>query len=169
MVYPENTDEKKRSELANSLFFRLYQCANMLHKTGTHAVAAEGLTSQQWAVLGALGRAKAAGGMGVGELAGYLMVSRQNLAGLLHRMGRDGHVTTVTDPRDRRSRLVTMTANGREVWEQRALPKIHAYYEEVLADLSTRDMDQALGYFVRILDNMQRLDFDGRAPQDEGD
>ena len=39
-----------------SLFFRLYQSANMLHKTGTKAVEAEGLTTQQWAVLGALSR-----------------------------------------------------------------------------------------------------------------
>ncbi len=42
-----------KMELANRLFFRLYQCANMLHKTGTRAVEAEGLTTQQWAVLGA--------------------------------------------------------------------------------------------------------------------
>ena len=41
-------------ELANRVFFRLYQCANMLHKTGSRAVEAEGLTTQQWAVLGAL-------------------------------------------------------------------------------------------------------------------
>ena len=27
-----------RSLLANRLFFRLYQCANTLHKTGTRAV-----------------------------------------------------------------------------------------------------------------------------------
>jgi hypothetical protein len=40
--------------VANLLFFRLYQCANMLHKTGTKAVESEGLTTQRWAVLGAL-------------------------------------------------------------------------------------------------------------------
>jgi hypothetical protein len=50
-------------EMANRLFFRLYQCANMLHKTGTRAVADEGLTTQQWAVLGALSRPRAHGGM----------------------------------------------------------------------------------------------------------
>jgi len=81
-----------KMELANRLFFRLYQCANMLHKTGTRAVEAEGLTTQQWAVLGALSREQAADGLTVGELARYLMVSRQNLAGLLSRMARDGHV-----------------------------------------------------------------------------
>ena len=52
-------------ELANRIFFKLYQCANMLHKTGSRAVQDEGLTTQQWAVLGALSRPEAAQGMGV--------------------------------------------------------------------------------------------------------
>ena len=39
-------------EMANRIFFKLYQCANMLHKTGSRAVQDEGLTTQQWAVLG---------------------------------------------------------------------------------------------------------------------
>jgi DNA-binding MarR family transcriptional regulator len=103
-------------ELANRLFFRLYQCANMLHKTGSRAVEREGLTTQQWAVLGALSRKTAEHGMSVGDLARYLMVSRQNLAGLLGRMERDGHITVAQDARDRRSRIVTMTDAGRHVW-----------------------------------------------------
>jgi hypothetical protein len=56
MVYPKENSDIARMELANRLFFRLYQCANMLHKTGTRAVEKEGLTTQQWAVLGALSR-----------------------------------------------------------------------------------------------------------------
>jgi DNA-binding MarR family transcriptional regulator len=63
--------------MANRLFFRLYQCAIMLDKTGSRAVEAQGLTTQQWAVLGALSREKAQGGMSIGELARCLMVSRQ--------------------------------------------------------------------------------------------
>ncbi len=58
-------------ELANRLFFRLYQCANMLHKTGSRAVESEGLTTQQWAVLGALSRPESKGGMSVNDLARY--------------------------------------------------------------------------------------------------
>ena len=44
--------QEMRTELANRLFFRLYQCANMLHKTGSRAIEEEGLTTQQWAVPG---------------------------------------------------------------------------------------------------------------------
>ena len=137
-------------ELANRLFFRLYQCANMLHKTGSRAVEAEGLTTQQWAVLGALSRETAEAGMSVGDLARYLMVSRQNIAGLLSRMERDGHVAIATDARDRRSRLVTTTDAGRHVWRNLALPKIHAYYEEILADFSINDAAHMLHYLLKI-------------------
>ena len=144
--------------MANRLFFRLYQCANMLHKTGSRAVEAKGLTTQQWAVLGALSRDKAKGGMSIGDLARYLMVSRQNLSGLIGRMERDGHVAVAADRRDRRSRVVKMTASGRHVWKKLALPKIHAYYEQVLGDFSINDVTHTLHYLLRMLENMERLD-----------
>ena len=145
-------------DLANRLFFRLYQCANMLHKTGSRAVEEEGLTTQQWAVLGALSREKAQGGMSIGELARYLMVSRQNLSGLISRMERDGHVAVAPSGQDRRSRVVTMTESGRHVWHVLALPKIRGYYDEILADFSINDVTHTLHYLLKILENMQRLD-----------
>ena len=148
-------------ELANRLFFRLYQCANMLHKTGSRAVEAEGLTTQQWAVLGALSRPEAGAGMSVGDLARYLMVSRQNLSGVIGRMERDGHLASAPDGRDRRARLVTMTAGGRKVWQVQARPKIHRYYEQALADFSIGDLTHTLHYLLKLLDNMQRLDETG--------
>lgn len=154
-----------RLELANRLFFRLYQCANMLHKTGSRAVEAEGLTTQQWAVLGALSREEVQRGMSIGDLAKYLMVSRQNLAGLIGRMERDGHVAIAADPDDRRSRIVTMTSSGRRVWQVLAQPKIRAYYEQVLADFSVNDIAHALHYLLKMLDAMQRLD--RGAPEDD--
>ncbi len=147
-----------RLEMANRLFFRLYQCANMLHKTGSRAVEAEGLTTQQWAVLGALSREAAQEGLSIGDLARYLMVSRQNLAGLVGRMERDGHVAIVQDERDRRSRLVTMTENGRHVWQDLARPKIRAYYDQVLQDFSVNDTVHALHYLLKILENMKQID-----------
>jgi DNA-binding MarR family transcriptional regulator len=153
-----NEASQTKTEMANRLFFRLYQCANMLHKTGSRAVEAEGLTTQQWAVLGALSREKAQGGISIGELARYLMVSRQNLSGLIGRMERDGHVEIAPDDRDRRSRMVTMTTSGRHVWQNLALPKIHAYYDQILADFSINDVTHTLHYLLKMLENMQRLD-----------
>lgn len=156
MENPEIKREFTRSELANRLFFRLYQCANMLHKTGSRAVESEGLTTQQWAVLGALSREPA--GMSIGALARYLMVSRQNLAGLISRMEREGHVSSAPDGRDRRSRLVAMTPAGRHNWEHAAQVKIEAYYAQALEGFSVNDQVHALHYLLKLLDNMQRID-----------
>jgi len=156
MVNPEENTNIVRMELANRLFFKLYQCANMLHKTGSRAVEMEGLTTQQWAVLGALSRSQE--GMSIGELARYLMVSRQNLAGLISRMERDGHVQSAPDGRDRRSRLVRMTEAGRKTWEVDAQVKIHGYYEQALQGFSVSDLTHTLHYLLQLLENMQRVD-----------
>ena len=158
MVNPVKNEDLARIELANRVFFRLYQCANMLHKTGTKAVEAEGLTTQQWAVLGALSRPAASGGMSMGDLARYLKVSRQNLSGLLSRMERDGRIQTTADERDRRSRLVSTTKEGLRVWQEEALPKIHGYYSQVLDGFSVNDITHTLHYLLKILDNMQAVD-----------
>ncbi len=146
--------------MANRLFFRLYQCANMLHKTGSRAIEEHGLTTQQWAVMGALSRPAAAHGMSVGDLARYLMVSRQNLSGVISRMERDGHLRSAPDGRDRRSRLITMTPGGRHVWQIEVQPKIRSYYARALADFSMSDMTHTLHYLLKMLDNMERLDLE---------
>jgi DNA-binding MarR family transcriptional regulator len=168
MENPSDAAKKLKLEMANRLFFRLYQCANMLHKTGSRAIEEEGLTTQQWAVLGALSREEAHHGMSIGELARYLMLSRQNLSGVIGRMERDGHLHTAADPNDRRSRLVRMTPSGQQVWLNFALPKIHDYYSQVLQDFSLNDTVHAVHYLLKILHNMQRLDQpdaeDARAP-----
>ena len=167
VVNPRRKASETKMDLANRLFFRLYQCANMLHKTGSRAVEKEGLTTQQWAVLGALSREKSQGGMSIGDLARYLMVSRQNLSGLISRMERDGHVAVAPSGQDRRSRVVTMTESGRHVWHDLALPKIRGYYDEILADFSVNDVTHTLHYLLKILENMQRLDA-ARQSGDEG-
>lgn len=168
MENPIQNSDVVKMELANRLFFRLYQCANMLHKTGTRAVEEQGLTTQQWAVLGALSRPEVADGMSVGDLARYLMVSRQNLSGLISRMERDGHLGSAPDGRDRRSRRITMTESGREVWVNEAQPNIRRYYGQVLAGFSVGDMAHTLHYLLKLLGNMERLDGEGAASGTDG-
>jgi DNA-binding MarR family transcriptional regulator len=166
----DQSTDSAQIALANRLFFRLYQCANMLHKTGSRAVEAEGLTTQQWAVLGAVSRPRVARGMGINELARYLMVSRQNLSGVVARMARAGHLELVADPQDRRSRLVRLTPSGRTLWQTQALPKIHDYYRQALNGFSVNDCAHALHYLLKMLDNMKRLDMsEADAADDEED
>lgn len=161
MSFTPDSARVARLQMANRLFFRLYQCANMLHKTGSRAVETEGLTTQQWAVMGALSRPENGQGISMGSLARYLMVSRQNLAGVVSRMERDGHLAVHPDPKDRRSRLITMTERGHWVWSTAATPKIEAFYEQVLQDFSLDDVTHAQHYLLKLLDNMRQLDGEG--------
>ena len=106
----------------------------------------------------------------VPALARYLMVSRQNLAGLIGRMERQGHVCSAPDGRDRRSRLVAMTPAGRLTWERGAQAKIEDYYTQALEGFSTSDQVHALHYLLKLLDNMKQIDAEqGHASVDEGD
>ncbi len=151
-----------RFELANRLFFRLYQCANMLHKVGTRAVESEGLTTQRWAVLGALPPPDGDRGMSVGDLARYLAVSRQSLAGVISHLESEGLIAGTPDPHDGRSRLLRLTPHGFETWHKRAIPLIRDFYEDAAAGLSVEDMSHALHYFVRLFDNMSAIDAQAR-------
>lgn len=98
--------QPKVDDLANRMFFRLYQSANLMHKSGTKALEDMHITTQQWAVIGALARERAEEGIAVGELTRFLMVSRQNLTGVLARLERDGLVERLVSPHDSRSRLI---------------------------------------------------------------
>jgi DNA-binding MarR family transcriptional regulator len=78
-------------------------------------------------------------------------------------MERDGHLHSAPDGRDRRSRLITMTPDGRRVWMVEVQPKIRSYYAKALADFSMSDMTHTLHYLLKILDNMERLDLESGA------
>ena len=140
------------------MFFRLYQCANMLHKTGTRAVQEQGLTTQRWAVLGALTRTGADDGMSIGDLAKYLKVSRQSLSGIINHLEGEGLISVAQDATDRRSRVLRLTPAGSERWHAQALPEIHEFYDAAAAGLSLEDMSHALHYLTRLIDNMVALD-----------
>jgi DNA-binding MarR family transcriptional regulator len=155
-----------REELSNRLFFRLYQCANMVHKTGTRAVEEFGITTQQWAVLGALSRPAVTDGMSVNELAQFLLVSRQSLSGVISRLERDGLILRVRDDKDGRSRRVRLTKDGDALWADHVLPRIFAYYDRALDGFSVDDQVHALHYLSRLLDNLTAMDSNG--PDDNG-
>lgn len=144
--------------LSNRLFFRLYQCANMLHKTGTRALDEHGITTQQWAVLGALTRPAFERGVAVGDLAAFLLVSRQNLAGVLTRLEALDYVCRAVAANDNRSRLIRLTDKGRSLWDENMRPVIAGYYEAALAGFSTDDKIHLIHYLDKMLGNFKAID-----------
>jgi MarR family transcriptional regulator, organic hydroperoxide resistance regulator len=128
-----------RSDIANRLFFRLYQASNLMHKEGTSAVSTFGTTTQQWAVLGALSRPQAKDrGLSVKELMEYLMVSRQSLTAILDRLEAAGLVGRARTEGDGRLRHVCLTDKGVTTWAN-MLPSIRGFYEAALADFSVEE------------------------------
>jgi DNA-binding MarR family transcriptional regulator len=74
-----------------------------------------GLRSTQRSILMHIVRA---GTPAIGDLAAALVLDRSALAHNLKPLERDGLVAIVTDPKDKRSRLVTLTARGRTRLEE---------------------------------------------------
>lgn len=143
-------------EINNRLFFRFLQAANTLHTKGTQALDEQGVTTQQWSVLGALSRPQVAAGMSVGELSRYLLVSRQNLTGVLGRLERDGIVERTPGEEDRRSRKVRLTPRGEALWQAMADP-IRAFYNQALRGFSFDDRLAFIHYISLLQRNMSRI------------
>src|SRR5262249_61499044 len=107
--------DRVADHLNNRIFFRLFQVANTLQK---QAVKELGVTTVQWAVLGALSDPRPTYGMSVGTLADFLVVSRQNLDGVLKRLERDGLVERGADPQDKRAPVVKLPPEGFTFWKE---------------------------------------------------
>jgi len=144
------------NEINNRLFFRLFQVANTLHTKGTRALDEFDVTTQQWSVLGALSRPQALNGMSINDLSRFLLVSRQNLTGLLSRLERDGLIERTTSEDDRRSRKVKLSTQGQALWQKMQDP-IHAFYDQALKDLSFDDRLAFIHYFTKLQANMSKL------------
>ncbi len=78
-------------------------------------LAPSGLRSTQRALLIHIARA---GAPGMGELAAALVLDRSALAHNLKPLERDGLVVVQVDPRDKRGRLVALTAQGKARLDQ---------------------------------------------------
>ena len=139
--------------VANRLFFRLFQASNILQK---QTVSAVGLTTVQWAVLGALSRSGYEEGIAFNDLTEYLIVSRQSLDGVLKRLEREGHVRRIPHPGDGRARMILLTDKGREFWEG-LQPKIHDFYAQGLADLRFDETVSLLHYLNKFQKDLEQI------------
>ncbi len=132
--------------IPNRLFFRLFQTGNVLQRQVQKEM---GISTVQWAVLGALSRPGYEDGISFNQLTEYLVVSRQSLDGVLKRMERDGHVQRVPHPDDGRARLVRLTGTGRDFWDS-LQSRIQAFYEQGLKGFSFDDSVNFLHYLSKL-------------------
>lgn len=160
---PRSDDEAVRFDVANRLFFRLYQASNLMHKTGSRSVAEFGTTTQQWAVLGALSRPAARDrGMTVKELIEFLLLSRQNLTAVLNRLQRQGLVERTRIAEDGRVRRIRLTEQGTATWA-RMLTNINGYYQKALDDFTTEESLTLYRLLDRLKSRLQGLSSESAA------
>ena len=143
----------ERDGVANRLFFRLFQTGNTLQRQVQNEM---GISTVQWAVLGALSRQGYEEGISFNKLTEYLVVSRQSLDGVLKRMERDKHVLRIPHPDDGRARLVVMTKQGREYWEQ-LQERIYEFYAQGLKSLPFDDSVSLLHYLNRVQSDLSEI------------
>lgn len=147
--FPSN---RPGDDLNNRIFFRIFQLGNTLQR---QSVKELGVTTVQWAVLGALSRPQfVQDGVLVGELADYLVVSRQNLDGVLKRLERDRYVERVTDPTDRRARQVRLTTEGIKFWSE-LQSRIYMFYDQAVAGFNF-DERVAMAHYLNSLQKKLR-------------
>lgn len=143
-------NEDDRS-VANRLFFRLFQVSNTLQK---QTVSEVGLTTVQWAVLGALSRKGFEEGISFNALTEYLVVSRQSLDGVLKRLERDTHVERIPHPDDKRARIILLTEQGRAFWES-LQQRIHDFYRDGLNSFSFDETVSLLHYLNKLQHDLE--------------
>jgi DNA-binding MarR family transcriptional regulator len=150
-------DQTVRFEIANRLFFRLYQASNLMHKTGSRSVAEFETTTQQWAVLGALSRPSVRDrGMTVKELIEFLLLSRQNLTAVLNRLQDQELIERTRIAEDGRVRRIRLTPSGTDTWA-RMLVNISGYYEKALVDFTTEETLLLYRLLDRLKSRLQTL------------
>lgn len=164
MSIPDNENyDQSVSAVHNRLFFRLFQAGNTLDR---QSVKELGITTVQWATLGALSRPQVKDGMSFSDLADYLVVSRQSLDGVLKRLEREGHVERVVDPADRRAKKVVLLPSGRAFWSD-IQPRIYEFYRQAVASFRFDDKIALLHHINLLNDGMSKVDLGAGAKPGE--
>jgi DNA-binding MarR family transcriptional regulator len=125
------------AEPERDLVAGVIQLANLLTRRLAPVFAKARITPQQWAILSALSRADAP--MSLASLARTMMVSKQNMTGMMTRLEQLGFAERADDPKDLRSSRVVLTRRGRATIEK-LRPAYEQWRDALGGELSERDL-----------------------------
>jgi DNA-binding MarR family transcriptional regulator len=126
------------------------RAARALSRRFDDALRPVGITSGQFSLLNALNRPQPPS---IAPMAQLLAMDRTTLTAALKPLEREGLVAIAADPKDRRSRLLSLTDKGREVLAA-AVPiwrGVHAAIETGVSDLRPDNLRAALRSLERIV------------------
>ena len=123
---PEDRDLVVSVIQLGNLFAR--RLAPMFEKTN--------LTPQQWTILNVVAKS---GPTTLAAMARTMIVSKQNMTGMVSRLRKAGYLERNDDPSDLRSARVVLTRRGRAVMEK-LTPAYEAWYAELVEGLAGVDV-----------------------------
>lgn len=127
-------------EALTGLILDLFRANGLLLTAGDRLVAALGLTSARWQILGAIVDAERP--EPVAWLARNLGANRQNVQRIVNDLARDGLVVFEINPHHRRAQLVVLTDKGRQIYD--AAGRLQVPWVNNLSDgLSVKEIEIA--------------------------
>jgi DNA-binding MarR family transcriptional regulator len=129
------------------------QLSNLLMRHMAPVFERAGVTPQQWAILTALAGAEQP--MTLAGLARTMLVSKQNMTGMVARLEQLGLVERQGDPKDLRSSRLVLTRRGRSTVE-----KLRPAYEEwrraLGGEIAERELAAVTRTVERLIEKLQR-------------
>jgi DNA-binding MarR family transcriptional regulator len=127
------------------------QLANLLTRRLAPVFEKARVTPQQWAILSVLDRS---GPMSPASLARAMMVSKQNMTGMMVRLEQLGFAERSGDPEDLRSSRVALTRRGRATIEK-LRPAYEQWRDALAGAISERDMATTARTIEQLIEKLE--------------
>jgi DNA-binding MarR family transcriptional regulator len=99
-------------------------------------------------------------GLSMGELSGWLMVTKGNVTGIAERLSEDGYIKRNPTPTDRRSFCVTLTPKGKKIYKEME-QDYEILLDKLFADVSLDDSDMFTGVLAKVKEAVEDLREEG--------
>jgi DNA-binding MarR family transcriptional regulator len=129
-------DESDRMPEDRDLVVSVIQLGNLFARRLAPMFEKNKLTPQQWTILNVVAKC---GPTTLAALARKMIVSKQNMTGMVSRLRKAGYLERNDDPSDLRSARVVLTRRGRAVVEK-LTPAYEAWYAELVEGLDGVDV-----------------------------
>jgi DNA-binding MarR family transcriptional regulator len=129
------------------------QLANLLNRRLGPIFERAKVTPQQWSILSMLAESEAP--MTLAAIARKMMVSKQNMTGMMARLEQLGFAERHDDPKDLRSSRVQLTRRGRALVEK-FRPVYQEWRERLGRELPEREMTALTRTVDRLIDELEQ-------------
>ncbi|QYR20192.1 MarR family transcriptional regulator [Paenibacillus sp. sptzw28] len=143
----------KKNDPRGSIVVNIFRANILLERVGHSLSSQAGLTSlHQWFILAALSRS---GDLSFKELRNNMLVTKQNMTGMIDRLRQNGLVTTLEAPEDRRVTLARITEKGKQ-----ALLDANEYgnesNESSFHSFTKQEIEAFNSYLERLITNLKK-------------